>query len=152
MTAIRITAPFERDTRPFVSVIARANAETNGSAHPRSQVDGENDPVLAALTADNQDLRARLATLPVIEQAKGILIARYQIDAEAAFALLRRWSSHANLKLRDIARILVAAASQSPAQAVAGRDRLPPDLTRLIDSLEVNGGNVHNAESQPQRG
>jgi hypothetical protein len=152
VTDLRTTAPFERDSRPFVSVTARANSKTNGGAHPGGHVEGEDDPVLAVLMADNQDLRARLATLPVIEQAKGILIARYQIDAETAFDLLRRWSSHANLKLRDVAHILVTAASRSPARAGAGRDRLPADLARLIDSLELNGGTGQNDRSQLRGG
>ena len=42
-----------------------------------------------------------------IEQAKGILIAAYGIDAEAAFHLLRWHSQHANIKLRQIAEGLV---------------------------------------------
>ena len=54
------------------------------------------------MRVENANLRAKLASLPVIEQAKGILMGRYQISPDAAFALLRRWSSHTNLKLRDI--------------------------------------------------
>jgi AmiR/NasT family two-component response regulator len=37
-------------------------------------------------------LRARLASLPVIEQAKGILMARYGWPGDLAFEVLRRVS------------------------------------------------------------
>ena len=43
----------------------------------------------------------------VIEQAKGILMERYQLDPEAAFAVLVRHSQHSNRKLRTIAEELV---------------------------------------------
>lgn len=38
-----------------------------------------------------------------IEQAKGILMARYGVDDATAFSILRRWSMTANLKIRDLA-------------------------------------------------
>lgn len=43
----------------------------------------------------------------VIERAKGVLMVRYGLDAEAAFELLRSWSSSRNEKLRDVARHVV---------------------------------------------
>jgi hypothetical protein len=48
-------------------------------------------------------LTAGLATRDLIGQAKGILMERYQIDAQQAFALLVRASQHRNRKLRDLA-------------------------------------------------
>ena len=43
----------------------------------------------------------------VIERAKGALMVRYGLDADAAFELLRSWSSTRNEKLRDVARHVV---------------------------------------------
>lgn len=43
----------------------------------------------------------------VIERAKGALMVRYGLDADAAFDLLRSWSSTRNEKLRDVARHVV---------------------------------------------
>lgn len=43
----------------------------------------------------------------VIERAKGALMVRYGLDADAAFELLRSWSSTRNEKLRDVARQVV---------------------------------------------
>lgn len=43
----------------------------------------------------------------VIERAKGALMVRYGLDADAAFELLKSWSSTRNEKLRDVARQVV---------------------------------------------
>lgn len=43
----------------------------------------------------------------VIERAKGALMVRYGLDADAAFELLRGWSNTRNEKLRDVARRVV---------------------------------------------
>ena len=55
-----------------------------------------------------------LATQPVIEQSKGILMGHLGIGPGAAFDVLRRWSSHINLKVRDICEILVTTATTNP--------------------------------------
>jgi AmiR/NasT family two-component response regulator len=44
----------------------------------------------------------------VIEQAKGILISEHGIDADEAFHLLQGMSERTNIKLREVARRLVA--------------------------------------------
>ena len=86
-------------------------------------------------------LRRRLETLPVIEQSKGILIGRYGIDPDSAFCLLRRWSSHTNLKLRDISRLIVDAASQGFPQQCALDDLLRRlDTTPLVQRGMAAGG------------
>jgi GAF domain-containing protein len=51
----------------------------------------------------NQALRSR----KVIGQALGILMERYEMDEDRAFAFLVRASSHGQIKLRDIAQRLV---------------------------------------------
>jgi GAF domain-containing protein len=62
-------------------------------------------------------LQTALAGRDIIGQAKGILMARHGIDADAAFDKLRTVSQNANIKLREVARRLVEAedgASPSP--------------------------------------
>ena len=56
----------------------------------------------------SDDMDALLATRATVEQAKGILMERYSISAEAAFGVLRRHSQNTNRKLRSIAEDLVA--------------------------------------------
>jgi AmiR/NasT family two-component response regulator len=43
----------------------------------------------------------------VIDQAKGMVMARLGIDADEAFARLVKLSSHLNVKLRDLAALIV---------------------------------------------
>ena len=52
-------------------------------------------------------LNEALQTRKVIGQAIGIVMERYQMDEDRAFAFLVRASSHANIKLRAIAQELV---------------------------------------------
>jgi len=50
---------------------------------------------------------ASSASRAVIEQAKGSLMLAYGLDADQAFAMLNWWSSHRNVKVRDLAARLV---------------------------------------------
>jgi hypothetical protein len=58
-------------------------------------------------------LQARLASQPVIEQAKGIIMARYGWSEDQAFDALRRASQRENIKVRDLAASIVAQAARS---------------------------------------
>jgi AmiR/NasT family two-component response regulator len=56
----------------------------------------------------SEQLNEAMASRAVIEQAKGILMARDPgLDAAAAFEMLRSASQRENVKLRDIAREVV---------------------------------------------
>jgi hypothetical protein len=68
-------------------------------------------------------------TRPMIEQAKGALMSAYGLDAEEAFALLRRYSQDCNVKVRDVARDLVESMS-----VVGG---MPSDTRAALDRLAV---------------
>ena len=80
-------------------------------------------------------------TRAVIEQAKGVLMAALDLDAEQAFDLLRWHSSHSNVKLRDVCTAIVTQLSSPERQGPPTRQRLAailgelserePDLTRL---------------------
>jgi transcriptional regulator with GAF, ATPase, and Fis domain len=54
-----------------------------------------------------QHLRAAMATRNLIGQAQGILMERYKLTAEQAFAVLARASQESNVKLRDVAQRLI---------------------------------------------
>lgn len=56
-----------------------------------------------------------LRTRKVIGQAIGLVMAKYDITEDAAFAFLRRASSHANIKLRDVAADMVRRANEEAA-------------------------------------
>jgi ANTAR domain/PAS fold/GAF domain len=74
---------------------------------------------VALLRQQEAQLRDALTSRAVIDQAKGILMARQGLDADGAFAELARLSQHANVKLRDVARQLVVevtSAGRTPAR------------------------------------
>jgi GAF domain-containing protein len=54
-----------------------------------------------------QHLRAAMATRTLIGQAQGILMERFKMTTEQAFAVLSRISQQSNVKLRDVAQRLV---------------------------------------------
>ncbi len=55
-----------------------------------------------------EGLQNALDTRTVIGQAQGVLIERFGVDADRAFAILRRYSQDGNVKLTDVARRLVS--------------------------------------------
>jgi AmiR/NasT family two-component response regulator len=62
---------------------------------------------LRTCQAQLDDLRAALRTRPVIDQAKGILMARHGCTPGRAFEMLAEASQRQNRKLRDIAAAIV---------------------------------------------
>ncbi|MEX2644832.1 MAG: ANTAR domain-containing protein [Gaiellaceae bacterium] len=57
--------------------------------------------------SEYHDLQGAFGRRAVIEQAKGILMARHAIDADAAFELLRDHSQHNGSKLVNVAQAVV---------------------------------------------
>ncbi|WIX82707.1 ANTAR domain-containing protein [Amycolatopsis carbonis] len=55
-----------------------------------------------------EQLAAALATRPVIEQAKGMLMLVRSLTDDEAFEALREVSQHTNVKLHDVATVVVA--------------------------------------------
>jgi GAF domain-containing protein len=78
-----------------------------------------------AVAEDQAQLRRAVEARTVIGQAQGVLMQRYEIDAEQAFKVLHRYSSHSNRKLRHVAEDVVRnRCLPAPAPAVeADRDR-----------------------------
>jgi GAF domain-containing protein len=68
----------------------------------------------------------------LIGQAQGILMQRYQIDAEQAFSVLRRYSSHSNRKLRHIAEDVVQ-------RRLPPMDPAPEDHEPRLSSAPTDG-------------
>jgi AmiR/NasT family two-component response regulator len=58
---------------------------------------------LAALEAENEQLRAALASRIVIEQAKGVLIERLDLPPEEVFDLLRAAARRARMSIHVVA-------------------------------------------------
>ncbi len=75
-------------------------------------------------------LQSRLATMPAIEQTKGVLMAVYGLTDDATFDLLRWRSQHSNTKVRDLAARLTEALA-------AGDIGTPVTTTRMDRLLDV---------------
>ena len=62
---------------------------------------------LAECQTELDDMREALESRPVIDQAKGMLIAERGCSPEEAFRMLSHASQRQNRKIRDIARAMV---------------------------------------------
>src|SRR6516164_328559 len=115
---------FDAQARRFEDARARLRATFDQIRNGRPQRQILHDSAFARL-------QAKLETMPVIEQAKGILMAQYRCPPEEAFDLLRRASQHANVKISVLAAQMVEqiaspglpAAGGPPAPASGGRGR-----------------------------
>jgi AmiR/NasT family two-component response regulator len=65
---------------------------------------------LEACQLEVDQLREALDTRPVIDQAKGMLIARHGCSPDEAFRMLSAASQRENRKLRDVAEAMVEGA------------------------------------------
>ena len=63
-------------------------------------------------------LQARMGTMPVIEQAKGIVMGQRECGPEQAFELLRKVSQRSNVKLHVLAERIVEQVASSNASKV----------------------------------
>ena len=66
------------------------------------------DRALSDRSAINAQLQTALTSRVVLEQAKGILAQQGDLEMDAAFAALRRYSRDHNLRLTDVARALAS--------------------------------------------
>ena len=76
--------------------------------------------------AEFSNLQGAFGRRAIIEQAKGILMERNGIDADAAFALLRSHSQNTGQKLYDVAEAIT---STHQLLAAAPSHRTPPEKT-----------------------
>src|SRR6516225_9552946 len=138
---LRALAADERDRK--ADLRADAADERDRKADLRAEAADERDrrADLRALAADERDrellrdsatarLQARLETMPVIEQAKGIVMGQEGCGPEEAFDLLRRASQQSNVPIRELAVLIVARAPATetldspPFQVVSGSHRM----------------------------
>jgi hypothetical protein len=92
------------------------------------------------------ELQHKLDSLPTIEQAKGIVMGRFHVDADAAFQVLIRWSQTNNVKVRVICEALTTAVAD--AQAL---DALVGSLQHQTYSPSTGGVEVLADGATPDR-
>jgi len=85
-------------------------------------------------------LHRALQSQPVIEQAKGLLMAQHGCTPDEAFAMLMRASQRGNRKLRDVARAMVDGSSSGAVDrrvlAADARDRAADARDRAADARD----------------
>jgi hypothetical protein len=91
---------FEAQARRFEEAKARLQATMDQHRKGRPQWEILHDSAFARL-------QARLDSMPVIEQAKGVLMAQHRCGPDEAFDLLRRASQRANIKVSVLAARIV---------------------------------------------
>jgi anti-anti-sigma factor len=98
-------------------ILELAGVDTAGSADtspapsaPASPVALERAEQLRVLQEEIEQLRHAIASRPVIDQARGILMATQSCTSEEAWTILREASQLSNTKLRTVAAALIAGA------------------------------------------
>jgi hypothetical protein len=112
-----------------VLMLGQGSEGSQGAVHLRGQL-VDLTPLQEEILNDDlapvvDEFRAHRA---VIEQAKGIVIQIFAVDADEAFDRLRACSQTANVKVRDIAQYLVVAAAQ---------DRTPGKVENTLGLAEI---------------
>lgn len=92
--------------------------------------DFRKDAMSAELDQAVADFAAHRA---VIEQAKGVLMQLYSVDADLAWQLLRAYSQSHNRKVRDLAELLAAAAVDD---RTPSKERRGTHVDELLDQLQ----------------
>ncbi|WP_329273151.1 ANTAR domain-containing protein [Streptomyces sp. NBC_01451] len=110
------------DTRHLVALL--------GSDQGLSAVAAERAEQVRRLQAEVAQLQQAIESRPVIDQARGILMAVEACTADQAWNALRDASQHTNTKLRDVAEALVAASTGGPPPAQPVRTALRDAVRR----------------------
>ncbi|MFH8590297.1 ANTAR domain-containing protein [Streptomyces rimosus] len=106
LAALRLTSALRAPRK-----VPRAAAGGPGDGAADTAAPEEPGAAVERLRAENARLRRALAGRPVIEQARGILMATEECTADQAWDILRQTSQHANLKVREVAGEVVADAT-----------------------------------------
>jgi hypothetical protein len=122
----------------IVIAVGHCEADDDGPClvgHLIDVTDFRRDAVEAEVEQAVADFQAHRAT---IEQAKGVLIQLYSVDADVAWQMLRAYSQSHNRKVRDLAEALVAAAAQDRSPSKEHRGAVHDVLdTILTDQVEA---------------
>jgi response regulator NasT len=115
-------------------------------------IDGTPDELQSAIDitlqrfAEYQNIQGAFGRRATIEQAKGILMSRHSINAEAAFELLRDHSQHNGRKLIDVAEAVVESHLLLAPQA------MHEDWSTRLDGQLPQSRNGPNAKLEREEG
>jgi len=109
-----------------------------------TSIDGYYVDLTAEFRAEREEyaseaVAASAESRAVIEQAKGSLMLAYGLDADQAFSMLNWWSSHRNLKVRELAYRLVGAWEGGTASSDDLRHRFDALLHDIASPAQAPG-------------
>lgn len=115
LSSLSVPLPYQGSS---IGALNNYSTEPAAFASPESLLAGSDVAEVIAVAVANADAHAQLfdqarnmrlamESRAVIEQAKGVLMAQRQVDADQAFEILRDASQRYNRKLRDIAHAIV---------------------------------------------
>ncbi|MEV8321260.1 ANTAR domain-containing protein [Streptomyces sp. NPDC059900] len=81
---------------------------------PQPQPQQDHTDKTAATLREREQLQQAMANRPVIDMARGVLVAGYALQPEDAWDILVTVSQHANVKLREVAEAIVATTTGQP--------------------------------------
>jgi hypothetical protein len=112
------------DGRPFgaLTLYSRRPSFFGAESVAAQQAFAQQASVAITVAVEREQLWQARDSRGIVGQAQGILMERYQITADEAFAVLRRYSSHLNQRLRLVAERLVAD------RRLPGLDRSGPQI------------------------
>jgi hypothetical protein len=91
----------------------------------------------------DEAVRRSAESRAAIEQAKGVIMAALGIDEDTAFTLLKRSSQNANVKLRELAQIMLTTLAEMRTRGIDARkvveQLLAPDVGASGHDVEVTG-------------
>lgn len=147
-TASRAVVVFTSD--PDVDKMARALEsgihayEVNGYGVPRLRAVLQLAQLRFArelrLRDELSDVSHRFEERKLVDRAKGILMRARQVSEDEAFRILRAASMHSNLRVGQVSRQLIAAASDAEALNRAGQLRMLSQRLVKLYALRVAGG------------
>jgi len=109
MDAVRLEA-MVRESRALRQVSEQARARARATREHIFQGQSHREALPESALAR---MRAQMATMPVIEQAKGIVMAQEKCEPEEAFDLLRRISQRTGVKVHMLAAQIVEQVSSA---------------------------------------
>jgi GAF domain-containing protein len=86
---------------------SKPQAFSDADAQPVAHILARHATVAVATSRRTENLERAVDARKLVGQAMGILMERYDLDADRAFQVLRRYSQTTNTKLRDVAEQLI---------------------------------------------
>ena len=97
----------DNDTLGGINFYSTVSDEVTADAQALARLFATHAAIALSHAHERDSLKQAVQSRQVIGQALGIVMERYQLPEDRAFAFLVRASSHTNIKLRDIAQTLV---------------------------------------------